>query len=226
MGIVKYRGLIFDILPNKAILMGLDKDVEHDREKEIEVPTLVNGVPVRKIADGAFFQCSMKKWCLPVTIDKIGSRAFGSSATERIVFYATSVHSGQSIIQVGDRAFKRCKNLKLFSTMQYIAAEELAFCNCPNLTTEPMRHEMRFSKINNHAFTSCDSLKEIFIRNGAGVFDNAFTGSAIDKIHIDKNVHLPHKAMEYIKNKNVSIITCKDAEIADLAYDGIHVTVI
>ena len=57
-------------------------------------------------------------------------------------------------------------------------------------------------------------------------FESPRLYKALETIHIDKNVYLPNKAMDYIKNENVSIITCKDAEIADLVYEGIHVTVI
>lgn len=226
MGVVKTNGLIFDVSSDKAILMGLDKTVNIDKNKELQVPTQVEGKPVTEIAAGAFFQCSIKQWCLPATIGTIGSRAFGSSAVEKITFYATSAYPYKGTVYLGDRVFKRCKSLKTFSTMQKIAASELAFCSCNNLTTELYRHEMRFVKLERGALAGCSKLEEIFVATGATLADGAFQDSKIRKIHFDKNIFLNQSVLDFIKTENVEIVTSSKSEIADLAYEGLNIEIV
>ena len=224
--VVTVRGVHFDVISDRAIALGLDEKANLDTNKELELPTLVEDKPVREIAAGAFFNTKIKKWCLPATIHRIGDRAFGSSEVEQITFYASSVHPYQGVVAVGARAFKNCKNLRIFSTMQKIAAEELAFMGCDNLTTESLRYEMRFAELKKSALAGCPSLHEIFISSGALLWKDALYHSYIKTMHFDKQVHMDKSVIDFIKNENVAVVASSKSEIADLAYEGINVEII
>ena len=223
---VTVRGVHFDVISDRAIAIGLDEKANLDANKELELPTLVENKPVREIAAGAFFNTKIKKWCLPATIHRIGDRAFGASEVEQITFYASSVHPYQGVVEVGARAFKNCKNLRIFSTMQKIAAAELAFMGCDNLSTESLRYEMRFTELKKSAFASCPNLHEIFISNGCILWKDAFFHSSIKIIHFDKLAHMNKSVIKFMKDNNVSAIISSESEIAHLAYEGINVEII
>ena len=125
--IVTKHGVHYDVTSDRVIVLGVEQDSNLNPDKELQILTMVENKPVREIAAGAFFNTNIKKWCLPATIHRIGDRAFGASEVEQISFYATSACPYQSVVEVGMRAFKNCKSLRLFSTMQKIAAAELAF---------------------------------------------------------------------------------------------------
>ena len=110
--------------------------------------------------------------------------------------------------------------------MQKIAASELAFCSCANLTTEHLRYEMRFVKLERGTLAGCSNLEEIFVTSGATLSDGAFQDSYIRKIHFDKNVFLNQNILDFIKTEGVAIITSSQSPIADLAYEGINIEIV
>ena len=224
--IVTKHSIHYDVLPDCVVVLGMEQNANLDANKELQLLTMVENKPVREIAAGAFFNTNIKKWCLPATIHRIGDRAFGASEVEQISFYATSAYPYQSVVEVGARAFKNCKKLRLFSTMQKIAAGELAFMGCDNLTTEFLRCEMRFTELKKSALAGCPNLQEIFISAGALLWKDALYHSSIKTMHFDKQIHMDRSVIDFIKEKNVSVITSNESEIADLAYEGINIEII
>ena len=224
--IVTKYGIHYDVVSDRVVVLGMEQDANLDVNKELQLLTMVENKPVREIAAGAFFNTNIKKWCLPATIHRIGDFAFGASEVEQITFYATSACPYKEVVEVGARAFKNCKNLRLFSTMQKIAAEELAFMGCENLTTEFLRHEMRFTELKKSALAGCPNLHEIFISSGALLWEDALYHSYIKTIHFDKQIHMDRSVIAFIKEKNVSVITSDESEVADLAYEGINIEVV
>ena len=95
---------------------------------DIVIPETLAGVPVRKIADGAFVaQRSLRSITLPRALREIGDRAFG---------YCTSLtnvtFSGEGLSSVGNCCFSNCValvSIKFPRTLSYIASDAFALCD-------------------------------------------------------------------------------------------------
>lgn len=98
----------------------------------IVIPETLNGVPVRKIADGAFVgQTKLTAVTLPASVREIGDRAFGHCTSLKSVAFA-----GPGLASVGECCFSNCTSLASVSfppTLSYLAHD--AFVLCDGLTS-------------------------------------------------------------------------------------------
>lgn len=98
----------------------------------IVVPEMLDGMPVRKIADGAFVgQTRLTSVTLPASVREIGERAFGFCTGLKSVTF-----SGPGLTSVGECCFSNCVSLTSVSfpaTLAYLAPK--AFALCDNLTS-------------------------------------------------------------------------------------------
>lgn len=94
----------------------------------IVIPATLEGVPVRKIADGAFVgQTKLTAVTLPASVREIGDRAFGfCTSLERVTF------SGPGLVSVGECCFSNCVSLASVSfpsTLAYLAHDAFVLCD-------------------------------------------------------------------------------------------------
>lgn len=92
------------------------------------IPETLLGVPVRKIADGAFVgQTKLTSVTLPASVREIGDRAFGYClGLERVTF------AGPGLASVGECCFSNCVSLASVSfpsTLAYLAPEAFVLCD-------------------------------------------------------------------------------------------------
>ena len=95
---------------------------------DIVIPETLEGVPVRKIADGAFTaQTSLKSITLPANLREIGDRAFGYCIGLTNVTFA-----GSGLVSVGECCFSNCVSLASVdfpATLAYMAPNVFALCD-------------------------------------------------------------------------------------------------
>lgn len=98
----------------------------------IVIPATLDGVPVRKIADGAFVgQTKLTAITLPASVREIGDRAFGFCTSLKNVAF-----TGPGLVSVGECCFSNCVSLTSVSfpsTLAYLARD--AFVLCDSLTS-------------------------------------------------------------------------------------------
>lgn len=74
---------------------------------QIEIPSVIDGLPVTEIADYAFHNCrSLQKVIIPDSITTIGNHAFYDCRKLESMVASDAIHS------IGDGAFKNCYSLK------------------------------------------------------------------------------------------------------------------
>lgn len=101
-------------------------------ETTLEIPALINGMPVTKIEEYAFSRCSsLESVTLPNSITSIGKSAFSSCTSLKSVIIPNEVY------EIGDSAFSGCSSLESVTI--------------PNSVIT----------LGKSVFTSCDALKEI-----------------------------------------------------------------
>ena len=95
---------------------------------EIVIPEMLEGVPVRKIADGAFVgQTRITAVTLPASLREIGDRAFGFCTSLQSITFA-----GEGLTSVGCQCFSNCVSLVTVSfpaTLSYLAPEAFVLCD-------------------------------------------------------------------------------------------------
>ena len=72
----------------------------------ISIPSKMNGLPVTRIGDSAFKQCSSTTVVIPDTVESIGSLAFNNCTD------LESVIIGSNVETIGTWAFYKCSKLK------------------------------------------------------------------------------------------------------------------
>ena len=99
---------------------------------DIVIPETLEGVPVRKIADGAFVaKWSLTSVRLPANLREIGDRAFADCRGLTNVTFA-----GTGVASLGDSCFSNCMSLASLTfpdSLQYLAPN--VFVQCDNLQT-------------------------------------------------------------------------------------------
>lgn len=119
---------------------------------DINIPDKIEGYPVTKISDSAFYKCQSKSVVIPSSVRRIGDHAFASSTMLKSViipegvsyigpsafYYCVGLESiviPTSVQSIGDEAFKYCQNLA--SVYFYSSSAEVgswAFQYCDNLS--------------------------------------------------------------------------------------------
>ena len=80
--------------------------VAADYNGDLVVPAYIDGLPVRKINEGAFLACSkLKSVKIPSTVREVGARAFADC------WARTNVEFVVGVATVGDAAFSNCTSL-------------------------------------------------------------------------------------------------------------------
>jgi hypothetical protein len=96
---------------------------------DVTIPGTINGLPVRGIGDGAFFNCTnLTNVTIPNSVTSIGTSAFDSCTS------LTSVTIPNSVKSIGDHAFDNLTRLTSVTIPNSVTSIGIAFVGCASLS--------------------------------------------------------------------------------------------
>lgn len=146
------------------------------KDKSVCLPAMINGVPLKEIASGAFageassdYMIKRKHvWeeigngvlteeiIIPDTVEKIGEGAFARCQQ------LTVIHLPEGLTALSAYLFSDCRKLLPFCLPKNITEiGDYAFQNCRTLTTITLPEGLKY--IGNYAFYNCRGLKELIL---------------------------------------------------------------
>ena len=172
----------------------------------IEIPSYIEGYPVRIIDNGAFENCnSFTRITIPDSVTSIGDYAFYScDALETVTigngvvnignnaffvcYNLLTVMFGNSVESIGAKAFDMCSKLSnLVLPESLTSIGESAFNSCKNLTSITIPSNVRY--IGTYAFGNCSSLANITFCDGVtNIGNGAFHDCAVTEIIIPDSI--------------------------------------
>lgn len=126
-------------------------------KKTIKIPSFVDNLPVKKLADNLFYKKQIKKVIIPDTIEEIGEFCFSESGIESVV-----LPSGiKSLLRA---TFADCTKLKEVVIPPLVEVlEPRCFSGCAKLTNIHFDLSSKLQIIRDNCFLDCCSLIEISI---------------------------------------------------------------
>ena len=162
-------------------------------DKNIELPSTVNGYPLMAIDDSAFaYNTYLESITIPDSVIYVGEYAFYQ------VRKLSEVSLGSGITEIERSVFSQCTALTKVTLPQSITEiNDYAFRNCTSLTDIELPDGV--SEIGDYAFSGCSGLTEIFIplsveKIGMRAFDDC------DKLFI--KVQAVSRPMEWDRSWN------------------------
>ena len=134
---------------------------------KVKIAEEYEGVPVKSIADCAFYYCSsLTSVVIPDSVTSIGNRAFDNCSS------LTSVVIPDSVTSIGVLVFYNCSSLTSVVIGNSVTRiGDYAFCWCSRLTSVVIPDSV--TSIDAFAFYNCTSLTDVY-----------YTGSADDWVEI------------------------------------------
>ena len=201
-GLDVHEYLAMELEDGEYVVTGL---IAGATQTDIIIPSEINGIPVAKIADGAFDvnnKYRLKSVVLGENITEIGKRAFYGTDVEiknlpnsiKVIgeeaFYDTTIKTNKlpsSLVSVGNNAFDNTE--AKFNSLPQSVKEigRLAFCFC---TFDEVDVPKEMTKVPDYAFSQCKvkklTLHENITRIGNQAFDTLDLGENV-------NINLPKK---------------------------------
>jgi len=142
-------------------------DCDETATGELVIPDSIEGNPVTRIGDYAFWNCNrLTGATIPGSVTSLGEGAFASCSS------LTSTTIGDSVTRIGNYAFRDCSSLTSITIPNSVTSIAYsAFRDCSNLASIAIPDSV--TEIGNGAFQNCGSLKTIEV--GAG--NPSYTGS-------------------------------------------------
>ena len=212
---VEYNGMIFNLVGGKLGLVSYVGDAT-----ELTVPALVNGIPVKEIAQGAFYgNSTLERVIIENGIEKIWVSAFYNNTALRYVYLPASVRYCCNDIPEGEEyfgrssiAFERCINLECIEVDS--ANPELASLD-GNLYSKDMRELIVFAPkcgsgtiftvpatvehIANNAFAYAE-LKSVVFTSAVHIGEMAFFLSDLEYVTVPSYVELGRYCFAFAYN--------------------------
>ena len=177
------------------------------KDKDIIIPSKYNGLPVTKIGEYAFGNCSsLKSVVIPDGLLSIGCSAFHNCIS------LTSINIPNGILNIDIGVFYGCSSLKSISIPNSVTKiSSQAFYNCSALTNVNIPDSVEI--IDSDSFGFCTSITNITIPNNVTrIIANPFSGCSALKYNVyDNGYYLGNKNNPYlvfVKAKNTDIISC------------------
>lgn len=99
---------------------------DYDGKWYLVIPADINGIPVGKIAEGAFADRQMYGVLLPDSVEEIGKDAFRNTGLKDVLFSA-------NLEYIGERAFENCNLERIAFPDKALVIEERAFAGSKKL---------------------------------------------------------------------------------------------
>jgi len=169
---VYYDDMQFDLFSDYAVV-----NYCGDKKGDVVIPSEINGLPVTKIFDGAFYSDNITSITLPDTIDELGENMCDGCIN------LTSIKLPANIRSIPEFAFHGCRSLKKV--------------DIPSGVTD----------IGRSAFDGCTSLKEVKLPESLEVLsDSCFSDCALESIDFPKGVkEIPLRSFTNNKFKELTI---------------------
>ncbi|WP_028520770.1 leucine-rich repeat protein [Ruminococcus flavefaciens] len=169
---VYYDDMQFDLFSDYAVV-----NYCGDKKGDVVIPSEINGLPVTKIFDGAFYSDNITSITLPDTIDELGENMCDGCIN------LTSIKLPANIRSIPEFAFHGCKSLKKVDIPSGVTG------------------------IGRSAFDGCTSLKEVKLPESLEVLsDSCFSDCALESIDFPKGVkEIPLRSFKNNKFKELTI---------------------
>ncbi len=165
----------------------------------LEIPDSIDGYPVTKIRDNAFFNCtSLRQISLPDTITEIGHHTFyGCTSLESIVL-------PDFLSELGMGAFTNCTSLSAVTLpLTLEALPEACFDNCTALAEIVIPQGI--TAISDYCFTDCSALSYVSIGGNASYIGQYafFNCNSLSSVYIPPSVTtIGEMAVGFYRNNN------------------------
>lgn len=178
----------------------------NDGTGTVNIPSNINGLPVRAIGDSAFMDRSgVRRVIIPDSVTSIGNSAFSGCRILRTVVIGhgvtyigsdafricplTTVKIPDSVTNIGESAFQECTSLsKLVIPDSVITIGDFAFYHCAGLTSVVVGNGV--TSIGNGAFSACTRLESVTLgRRVASIGNNAFSFTGLTSVVIPKSLN-------------------------------------
>ena len=148
---------------------------------EIEIPAQIDGLPITKIGNLAFENCSkLTNIIIPDSVAWIGAKAFYQCRK------IEKIRIPDAVTYIGEYAFSFCSKLKDINIPQGIASIEAhTFEHCKEMQNINIPDTVTF--IGEYAFNSCSKLKDINIPQGVKSIENYTFHDCIEL----ENINIP-----------------------------------
>lgn len=169
---VYYDDMQFDLFSDYAVV-----NYCGDKKGDVVIPSEINGLPVTKIFDGAFYSDNITSITLPDTIDELGENMCDGCIN------LTSIKLPANIRSIPEFAFHGCRSLKKVDIPSGVTG------------------------IGRSAFDGCTSLKEVKLPESLEVLsDSCFSDCALESIDFPKGVkEIPLRSFTNNKFKELTI---------------------
>lgn len=170
----------------------------------LEIPEMIENVPVTQIRDNAFYNCtSLKQISLPSSISKIGCHTFYNCSS------LESISLPEGLEELGMGSFTGCTDLTAVDIPDSIAAlPESCFRYCSSLTEMVIPDGI--TSIGNFCFNGCTSLSYASLSDQLSVIgDGAFYGCiSLDELYIPPSVNeIGFEAVGYMNGKSGTAVS-------------------
>ena len=150
---------------------------------EVVIPATIDGYPVKKIRERAFYWSKgVKKIVIPEGVEIIERDAFSDSGIETIVL-------PESVTSIGKEAFWKCEKLtSIVIPSKVTVIDYFTFLGCANLKSITIPESV--TTIRSGAFTGCSSLTEIKLPSKLTYIDGGLLKgcSSLENIKIPDSV--------------------------------------
>ena len=154
--IIKDDNFEYTVLDENSVALTSALDEDSLVNKDIIIPSEVQGKKVVQIGQSAFYACDLKSVTIPDTVTEIKDKAFSRCT------FLQYIKLPNSIKTLGKSTFSACTSLKEIDLPDFITSiPESLFSSCSSL--ESIEIPEGVTSIGNLAFANCYNLKEITI---------------------------------------------------------------
>ncbi len=178
--------------------------------KNVTIPGVYNGLPVKAIGDQAFSESDITSLVLHNNIETIGKAAFAQCDSLTTVDLGGTDH-------IGFGAFSGCVSLTAIDFSGVSEIDNLAFSNCSTLKTVMIPEDV--SLVGSNAFAFCESLTDIYCGADSkpANWENTWAANCEATIHWNQANHSHSYSTDWTTNGTHHWHVCNCGDTSDYA---------